>query len=64
MHPLKACDIIMIVGWFVVGMIALFSTQINKWMFFCLLICYLCELGFKLIKNEYDDNDPDKPKMA
>ena len=65
MHPMKLCDIVLAVLWAVVGIVALFGEQISKWTFVCLLICYLCEVGIKIITNKYDDNnDNNRPGLA
>lgn len=63
MHPLKVCDIALVLLWTVVGVIAMFG-EISKWTFLCLLICYLTEVVLKILKDDYDNHDDDGRPFA
>lgn len=59
----KLLDIILLVCWIVIGTINIF-TEVSKFSYVCLLICFICELGIKIIKNDYDDINNNRPFAA
>lgn len=64
MSVLKMLDIFLLIAWVVVGMYCLF-TEVTKFGYACLLVCFIVAMIFKLLKDDYDDNDNnDKPLAA
>ena len=59
----KLLDIILLVCWIIVGVINIF-TEVSKSSYVCLLVCFICEVGTKIIKNDYDDINNNRPFAA
>ena len=59
----KLLDIILLVCWIVMGAINLF-TEVSKFSYVCLLICFICEVAIKILKNDYDDTNNNRPLAA
>ena len=56
----KLWDFIVLIFWFFIGFSVL-MTDVTKISYACIWVCFLVELGFKLIKDCYDDNDKGFP---
>ena len=59
----KLLDIILLICWIIVGVINIF-TEVSKFSYVCLLICFICEVAMKIIKNDYDDTNNNRPLAA
>lgn len=59
----KLLDIILLVCWIITGTINIF-TEVSKFSYACLLICFICEVAIKIIKNDYDDTNNNRSLAA
>lgn len=60
---MRILDIVLLVCWIIIGTINIF-TEVSKFSYVCLLICFVCEVAIKIIKNDYDDTNNNRPLAA
>lgn len=62
-NVMRILDIVLLVCWIIIGTINIF-TEVSKFSYVCLLICFICEVAIKIIKNDYDDTNNNRPLAA